>query len=113
MAFGTRVQFNPIGTAAHGAISGTYSTFGAKLPGHARIICITNSTNADILVSADGVTDQLIVVANSFKLFDFSTNRIQNDGLFVPEGTQFYVRSAGSPTTGNAYIEVITAAGGV
>ena len=113
MAYGTRVQFNPIGVVAFGSITGSYTTFGAAMPGHARIVCFTNSTDKDILISADGTTDQLRLASNSFKLFDFSTNRVQDDGLFVPEGTQFYIKYVAAPGSGAAWIEVITAAGGV
>jgi hypothetical protein len=113
MAYGTRVQFNPLGTVAFGSIGATYATFGAPMPGHARIIRFCNSTNADVIISSDGITDNLRVAANSFILFDFSTNRIQDDGLFVQKGDQFYIKYATAPSSGAAWIEVITASGGV
>ena len=113
MAYGTRVQFNPIGVVAFGSITGSYVAFGAPMPGHARIVRISNSTNADFLVSTDGTTDNLRIAANSFVLFDFSTNRIQDDGLFVQKGDQFYIKYVTAPSSGSAWIEVITAAGGV
>jgi len=113
MAFGTRVQFNPIGTVAFGSITGSYTALGAPMPGHARIIRFSNDTNEDVLISADGVTDNLRLAANSFVLFDFSTNRIQDDGLFVEKGVQFYVKYVLAPGSGAVWIEVITATGGV
>jgi hypothetical protein len=113
MAFGTRVQFNPIGTVVFGSITGSYTAFGAPMPGHARIIRIANDTNEDVLISADGTIDNLRVAANSFILFDFSTNRIQDDGLFVAKGDQFYVKYVLAPSSGAVWIEVITATGGV
>lgn len=113
MAYGTRVQFNPIGVVAFGSIGATYGTFGAPMPGHARIVRLANSTNADILISTDGTTDNIRIAANSFVLFDFSTNRIQDDGLFVQKGDQFYIKYVTAPTSGAAWLEVITAAGGV
>jgi hypothetical protein len=113
MAFGTRVQFNPLGEVAFGSITGSYTAFGPPLPGHARIVVFTNATDKDVYVSVDGSTNNFRIASNSFKLFDFSTNRIQNDGLFVQEGTQFYIKYASAPGSGSAWIEVITAAGGV
>jgi hypothetical protein len=113
MSFGTRVEFNPLGTVAFGSITGSYTALGAPMPGHARIIRIANDTNQDVLISADGVTDHLRVSSNGFILFDFSTNRIQNDGLFVQMGEQFYVKYVSAPNTGAVWIEVITATGGV
>jgi hypothetical protein len=113
MAFGTRVQFNPLGTVAFGSLTGSYTALGPPMPGHARVVKFSNSTNQDVLISADGVTDHLRVATNSFVLFDFSSNKIQEDGLFVQKGDQFYVKYAAAPASGNVWIEVITAAGGV
>lgn len=113
MAFGTKVQFNPIGTIAFGSITASYTAFGPPMPGHARIIRIANDSNEDVLISADGVTDNLRVAANSFILLDFSANRIQDDGLFVAKGEQFYIKYVSAPSSGAVWIEVITAAGGV
>lgn len=113
MAYGTRVQFNPIGVVAFGSITSGYAAFGSPMPGHARIIRFCNSTDKDIYISADGTNDHLRIASNSFALFDFSTNRIQDDGLFVQKGDQFYLKYAAAPSTGAAWIEVITAAGGV
>lgn len=113
MAFGTRVKFFPVGEVAFGGISGTYATLGSALTSHARIICFTNSTNADVYISADGVNNHLRLAAGSFKLFDFSTNRIQDDGLFVELGTQFYVKQVSAPSSGSVWIEVIAGTGGV
>lgn len=113
MAYGTRVQFNPIGVIAFGSLTNSYQAFGNAMPGHARLVRFCNSTDKDILVSADGVNDNLRIAANSFALFDFSTNRIQDDGLFVQKGDQFYVKYVAAPSQGAAWIEVITAAGGV
>lgn len=100
MAYGTRVQFNPIGVVAFGSITGSYAAFGPSMPGHARIIRFVNSTDKDIYVSADGVNDNLRIAANSFALFDFSTNRIQDDGLFVQKGDQFYLKYVSAPSQG-------------
>jgi hypothetical protein len=113
MAFGTRVMFNPVGVVAFGAITAVYTPFGPPLPGHARIMRFVNSTNADLYISSDGITANFRLAANSFLLIDFSTNRIQDDGLFVQKGDQFYLEYVTAPSSGAAWIEVITAAGGV
>lgn len=112
MVFGTRVQFNPIGTVAFGSITGSYTAFGPPMPGHVRLLRLSNSTNQDILVSADGTTNHLRVSAGGFILFDFVANEVQNDGFFVTEKTQFYLKYVSAPSSGAAWIEVITASGG-
>lgn len=114
MAFGTRVQFDAVRELAFSGISGSYATVGTPLTDHARIINFNNSTNVDIYISLDGTTNNLRLAANTFQLFDFSTNKIQDDGLFVPIGTQFYAKQvSGAPASGTVWIEVISGAGGV
>ena len=113
MAYGIRAQLENLRELAFGSISGTYATVGSALTDHARIICFSNSTDADMYISDDGVNDKIRLAANSFRLIDFSTNKIRDDGLFVSQGTQFYVKQAsGAPTRGSIWIEVTSASGG-
>lgn len=114
MAFGTRAKFDTIREVAFGGISGTYATVGSPLTDHARIIRFVNSTNAEVYVTTDTSENELRLAASSFVLFDFSTNKIRDDGLFVHIGIQFYVKQvSGAPTSGGVWIEVISAEGGV
>jgi hypothetical protein len=114
MAFGTRAQFDAVRELAFGSITTSYAAVGAALTDHARLVVITNSSDAEVYVSLDGTTNNLRLAANSFKLFDFSTNKIRDDGLFVTMGTVFYAkRVSGAPSTGAVWIEVVSATGGV
>lgn len=113
MAFGTRAAFDPIREIAFGSISGTYAAIGSGLTQHARIVKITNGTNAPMYISTDGVNDEDKIPANGFVLYDFSTNRIRDDGLFIPIGTIFYVKQDTAPTSGSVWVTVIYGEGGV
>lgn len=115
MAYGTRVTFEPVRELAAASIGAAYVKIGTPTIAHTRIVRIVNSTNADVYVSVDGVTNDLRVAASSFVLYDFSANLVQDDGLFLQQGTQFWVKetSAGAPSTGEVWIEVIYASGGV
>lgn len=114
MAYGTRAKFNAIREIAFGGISGTYAALGTALTDHARIIRFVNSTNAEVYVTTDTSENELRIAAASFVLYDFSSNKIRDDGLFVHIGTQFYVKQvSGAPTSGGVWIEVISAEGGV
>jgi hypothetical protein len=59
----------------------------------------------------DGVTDQLIVTAGGFKLFDITTNHrpVNQDDFCFSNGTQWYVKQTAGPSSGSVYIEVIYA----
>jgi len=100
-----------IRTVAFGGISGTYAPVGSPQAFQARIICFTNTTNADVFFSMDGSTNQLIVPAGSFKLFDITTNHrpVNQDDFVFANGTQWYVKQVSAPTSGSVYLEIVYA----
>jgi len=108
MAFKTRMKVDQIRTLAFGAMLGTYKAVGTALTERTRFVALYNQTNEHVYFSIDGVTDQLIVPAHSFKLLDVSFNKIRNDGYFFAKGTIFYVRTfIGPAKSGSVYVEVI------
>lgn len=114
MAFGTKVQFDAVREVAFGSVGASFSAVGTALTDHARLIRFVNSLDNEIYVSYDGVNNNFRMAPNSYILFDFSTNKIRDDGLFVSVGTQFYVkRVSAAPTKGSMWIEVVYASGGV
>lgn len=111
MAYGTRIAFDAVREVAFGSITGSYTTLGTPLTRHARIAYFANSTDGAIYISMDGVTNHILLAPNSFQLFDFAANLIRDDGLFISQDTQFYVKSAGALTKGEVAIEIITGQG--
>ena len=111
MGFTTQAKVDTLRTVANGSVTGTYAAVGSPFAYPARIICFTNTTNEDMLFSMDGTTDQLIVPAGSFKLFDITTNHrpVNQDDFCFANGTQWYVKYAAAPNTGAIYIEVVYA----
>jgi hypothetical protein len=109
------VQFDTLRTRTvavgpNGPIDGTYRAIGVSFAHPARLICITNNTDGDMLFSNDGVSDKLFIPAHSFKLFDLTTNRegVNNSSFFaLPNGTIIYVKQSTAATTGAVYVEVI------
>lgn len=114
MAYGRRVTFEAVREVAFGGIGAAYAAVGSALADNARIVSFNNGTDADIYISFDGSTDQLRVAANSFKLFDFTANKVREDGYFLGNQTQIYQkRVSGAPTSGTLWVEVVVAAGGI
>ena len=109
--FSTRAQVDVLRTLAFGSVSGSYTAVGGPFAFQARIICFTNTTNADVIFSMDGATDQLIVPAGSFKLFDVTMNHrpVNMDDFTFAIGTQWYVKGVAATTSGAVYIEVVYA----
>lgn len=113
MGYGTRVHFDPIREIDFSSVSGTYAAVGTPLGDFGRILDLNNGMDEDLYVSFDGTTDHLRVASNSFKLFDLSANKIRDDGLFLPVGTQIYVKEvSASVTEGDFWVEVMYAEGG-
>lgn len=114
MAYGTKVQFEPIRQIANGAIAESYSPIGTPFIDHCRLMRIVSTLNEEVYISIDGINDHIRMANNSFFIMDFTTNKVQDDGLFLSVGTVIYVRQAdGIPMSGNVWIEVLYADGGV
>jgi hypothetical protein len=107
--FKNKAQVDVLRTLAFGSIGSSFVAVGAPFSYQARIICFTNTTPEDVIFSMDGTTDQLIVPASSFKLFDITMNRrpVNTDDFCFAIGTQWYVRYTSAPASGAVYIEVV------
>jgi hypothetical protein len=105
-------RFETLRSVAFGGISGTYAPIGAAFTTNIRIFCITNQTNGDLFISLSGTTDHMFIPANSFRLYDLSTNAppiSQNDNFELAQLTRFYVKQSTAPTSGSVYLEAIYA----
>lgn len=111
MSYTTQAKVDAIRSVAFGSITGSYVALGTPLGFPARIICFTNTTDQDVFLSTDGTTNQILVPAGSFKLFDITTNHrpVNQDDFCFSIGTQFYVKYAAAPSKGAVYIEVVYA----
>lgn len=102
------VSFDALRTLAYTSTTNNYVAIGSAFANPVRLICITNSTDGDMLFSVDGMTDVLFVPATGFKLFDLCTNKYLVDQEWVfAAGTQFYIKRASVPTLGAVYIECL------
>ena len=104
-------RFDTLRTLAFGSISGTYAAVGTPIANNWREFRLLNATNGDMFFSADGVNDNFFLPANTFLLWDLSTNAPINeaDNFALSLQTQFYVRQSTAPTTGAVYVEGIYA----
>ena len=113
MAIGIKVSFDAVRESAFGSILAAYSAVGAATTDYARLICMSNGTDADVYVSIDGTNNHFRIPANGFKLLDLTANKQSNSQLYMEKGITFYVkRVAGAPTTGTFWIELMYGAGG-
>lgn len=108
-----KVYFDTLRSLAFGGISGTYAAVGTPFTEEARIICFTNKTAGDMILSTDNtnVDGQIFLPAGSFKLYDLTANLVpgKDDNFVIAKGTQFYVKQVTAPVSGAVYIEDVYA----
>jgi hypothetical protein len=103
-------QFETIRTVAFGGIGAAYAVFGIPLANTSRYLNFKNTTDQPVFISTNGVNNHLFLAANSFEVIDISTNRSIKEGLYFPQGTQFWViRAAAAPTVGAVWLSTIFA----
>lgn len=81
-----------------------YMGVGTPLTNPSRLILFQNYTDAALMISFDGITDHVPIAANGFVLLDITANKTVNQGFYIAEGTRFYVKEIGAPTTGSFYV---------
>lgn len=102
------VQFEALRSLAEASISGTYAKVGGALAYPSRMLVITNNTDGDMFFSIDGTNNYIFVPKYSGRVYDWNTNRLNVDQMFVfAAGTQFWVKYSSAPSTGSVYIETV------
>jgi len=110
-ALSSRATYEPIRSIGWAAITNAYQIVGTAITEPVRILKIKNNTDADIMVSFDGVTDSDFFPASSGDVTDFTTNSANAaDPLELPGRRLIYIKAVGAlPTSGDLYIVVIYA----
>jgi len=106
-----RIRYEPLRTLAFGGISGTYAGVGIAFANPVRMLKITNTTDANLLISFDGVNDRDIIPAGTIEVLDYGSNSASPVGqLDQSVGDRVYVKqSGGAATSGSVYVTVIYA----
>jgi hypothetical protein len=101
-----KLGVEPARYLAFGSITADYLEVGTPITNPVRILRIQNLTDAILWFSYDGENDHEAMAANSFLLLDVTANKSLDNGLYIPLGTQIYVKRLGTPTTGSVYVSV-------
>ena len=100
--------FDALRSVAFGSITGSYTALGPVLPSQAVCISFTNTTDATIYISTDGVTDMLAIPAGWGKVYDIRTNAPNMTDYLLAQLTQIYIQYSGSaPSSGSVYMEAL------
>lgn len=111
MSLGIRMLAEPLRSISNTGISGVYAPVGTALAHPERIIKLYNSTDADMLISLDGINDNDILPSKGFLLLDICANKAKDDGFYLGQDTVVWARQAvGAPTVGSVYLTVFYSA---
>ena len=106
-----KAVFDTLRSIGFGAVSAAYAAVGTAVQQNPRIICLTNNTDADMILATDNtnVSGNIILLKGTFKLYDLMSN-INSEldtSLVIPIGTILYVKGITNPTRGSVYLEYI------
>lgn len=97
------VRFDAVRSVAAASITATYTAFGGPFQHAMRVLHIINGTDADIMISFDGVNDNIPVLADTFSLYDLTSDQDANEHFRYQEGSQLLIKYIQMPTTGTVY----------
>jgi len=106
-----KARYETLRSIAYTGISGTYAIVGTPFENPVRVLKVNNFTDANMIISFNGVDDMDVVAANSAYVLDFCTNKSEKAGLLEqPAGNGLYVKKeSASPSKDNFYVTVIYA----
>jgi hypothetical protein len=106
-----RARFETLRSLGFAGISGAYAAVGTAFSDPVRMLKVVNNTDANLIISYDGSTNQDYVAATSAFIYDFTSNVANTgDSLELAKGTTLYVKDDGvAPTSGSVYVVVIYA----
>lgn len=106
MAYTNQLVYEVLRSIDSSTFTGNYMAVGTPLAHPAALIKFVNNSNVFVAISIDGVNAHDILPANSFALYDNTSNSSPqgSNGIFVPQGRQYYVK--GSSGAGAIYLVV-------
>lgn len=104
-----RVRFEDLRSLGWASFGAAYVGVGASFTNPIRLIKITNTSDANLLISFDGISDHDMIPANGFCIYDYGSNATGRSGyLEQPAGDRLYVKLEGAAaTSGNIYVTLM------
>ena len=93
------VRFDAVRSVLFSSITGSYTKFGLPLAHAMRVLHFINDTNGTYMISFDGTTDNVPILADGFSLYDLTSDQDANESFRYENGTQLWVKSIVAPTS--------------
>ena len=112
------VRFDKLRGMPLSQVTNSYQAFGfnttplvpAPFTHAMRVLHFVNNTNGDLLISFDGINDNVPLLADSFALYDLTSDQDYDERFRYVNGTQLYIKYITAPTTptdGAVYVVAI------
>lgn len=103
-----RLEFDDIRSLDFSLIlAGTYTGIGTSLSYPARMIKLSNFTDALLMFSTNGVDDKFVLGAMTDFILDITANKTSDSGLYLGAGDKLYVKQEDIPLSGKVYLSVL------
>lgn len=97
-------RFDALRSILGTSVTSSYTVLGAQFTHAMRVVHFINNTDGDMLISFDGTTDNVIVPADTFTLYDLTSDQDFNEKFRYENGTQLWIKYSTVPTTGSFYV---------
>ena len=92
------VRFDAVRSISGASITNSYQKLGSTF-GHAmRVLHFINDTNGTFMISFDGTTDNVPILAEAFSLYDLTSDEDFNEAFRYEVGTQLWIKYLVAPT---------------
>jgi hypothetical protein len=89
------------------SINGVYIGIGTAVTEPIRFLMLQNKTDADVMLSFDGVNDTVPLGTGTQWVWDITANKTTEHGFFLGQGTRIYVKTlwpGDVPTQGAVFL---------
>lgn len=93
------VRFDAIRSLTIGSIGATYTALGIPFAHMMRVLHFINDSNGTYMISFDGVTDNVPILADGFSLYDLTSDQDNGESFRYQNGTQLYIKYLSAPSS--------------
>lgn len=101
------VRFDAVRSLGFASITSSYTALGGPFDHAMRVLHFINGTDGDVMISFDGVNDNIPILADTFSLYDLTSDQDSNEHFRYQKGSQLLVKYLTAPTRGTIYVVAV------
>ena len=108
MSIAVRMKWEPVRELGFLMTGAGYSPVGIPVSHPLRGFIFQNFLDTAVMVSFDGVNDHIPMVPNGYINEDIAANKTIQNGFYLPEGQQIYIKHVGvAPVSGSFWFSAM------